>query len=80
MTVSDSPGSVAMVPTIWGNVPQRNKNFTGRADLLTRLRRDASSNVTAVLPQALQGMGGVGKTAIAIEYAHRYSSDYEVVW
>jgi DnaJ-domain-containing protein 1 len=80
MTVSDSPGPVATVPAIWGNVPQRNKNFTGRADLLARLRGDASSNVTAVLPHALQGMGGVGKTAVAIEYAHRYSSDYEVVW
>ena len=80
MTVSGSPGSVATVPAIWGNVPQRNKNFTGRADLLARLRRDTSSNVTAVLPHALQGMGGVGKTAVAIEYAHAYSGDYDVVW
>lgn len=86
MTESDSPGLVATVPAIWGNVPQRNKNFTGRADLLARLRRDASSNVTAVLPQTgalpqtLQGMGGVGKTAVAIEYAHRYSSQYDLVW
>src|ERR1700730_7682865 len=80
MTVSGSPGSVVTVPAIWGNVPQRNKNFTGRTDLLARLRRDTSSNVTAVLPHALQGMGGVGKTAVAIEYAHAYSSDYEVVW
>lgn len=61
-------------------MPQRNKNFTGWADLLARLRRDASSNVTTVLPQTLQGMGSVGKIAVAIEYAHRYSSDYEVVW
>jgi tetratricopeptide (TPR) repeat protein len=76
------PGAV---PAIWGDVPPRNKNFTGRAAVFERLRRDPSSKVTVVLPEdplptALRGLGGVGKTAIAIEYAHRYRSDYDVVW
>jgi hypothetical protein len=68
------------VPAIWGGVPQRNKNFTGRDDTLAQLRHGVSNKVTAVLPHALQGMGGVGKTAVAIEYAHRYRSEYELVW
>jgi hypothetical protein len=65
---------------IWGNVPQRNKNFTGRDDILGILRQGLSQQVTAVLPHALQGMGGVGKTAVAVEYAHRYKYEYELIW
>jgi tetratricopeptide (TPR) repeat protein len=79
VTASDSQ-QVPGIPAIWGNVPQRNMNFTGRDDVLDRLRQGVSSTVTAVLPHALQGMGGVGKTALAIEYAHRYRSDYDLVW
>lgn len=71
------------VPIVWGSVPQRNKNFTGREGLLAELRGRITSDsldVTAVLPHALQGMGGVGKTQLAVEYAHRYQTDYDLVW
>lgn len=66
-------------------MPLRNKNFTGRKEILERLRQGASSKITAVLPEdplptALRGLGGVGKTAVAIEYAYRYRAEYDVVW
>jgi tetratricopeptide (TPR) repeat protein len=80
VTVSDSSPASGAVPVVWGNVPQRNKNFTGRKDILDQLRAGVSSAVTAVLPHALQGMGGVGKTAVAVEYAYLYRSEYDLVW
>ncbi|WP_433206709.1 FxSxx-COOH system tetratricopeptide repeat protein [Dactylosporangium sp. CS-047395] len=70
------PGSL---PPIW-NLPQRNAAFTGRRDTLDQLRDRLSANITVVLPQALYGLGGVGKTQVAIEYAYRFAADYDLVW
>jgi tetratricopeptide (TPR) repeat protein len=72
---------VDTLPKVWGDVPQRNPNFTGRSALLEQLHAELSvSRQTAVLPQALHGMGGVGKSQVAIEYVHRHSADYDLVW
>ncbi|MFD8220336.1 FxSxx-COOH system tetratricopeptide repeat protein [Streptomyces sp. NPDC059697] len=67
-------------PRIWGNIPPRNPNFTGRVDLLERLSERLQEGTTTVLPEAIHGMGGVGKTQMAIEYAYRHQSEYDVVW
>jgi tetratricopeptide (TPR) repeat protein len=67
---------------VWGGVPPRNKNFTGREELLATLRAGIASQVTAVVPQpkTLHGLGGVGKTQMAVEYIYRYRHEYDVVW
>ncbi|WP_226967155.1 FxSxx-COOH system tetratricopeptide repeat protein [Streptomyces phaeolivaceus] len=67
-------------PRVVGGRPQRNAIFTGRPALMERLRDGLLGGTTAVLPQALHGLGGVGKTQLALEYAYRFESDYDLVW
>ena len=66
---------------VW-NVPyRRNPHFTGRDDLLDRLERQLSPETlehsttmrraALTQPQAIKGLGGIGKTQIAVEYAYR---------
>jgi DNA-binding phage protein len=69
---------VGGLPRVW-NVPARNPSFTGRDDLLATVRERLLAGDRAVV-QALRGMGGVGKTQLAAEYAHRFADSYEVAW
>jgi hypothetical protein len=47
--------------------------------LLAALRDRLAAGDRAVV-QAFAGMGGVGKTQLAIEYAHRFAEVYDVAW
>ncbi|MCL6450068.1 MAG: tetratricopeptide repeat protein [Acetobacteraceae bacterium] len=71
------PGAL---PPIW-NVPhRRNPHFTGREGLLKDLQEALASGKPAALTQVIAGLGGVGKTQLAVEYAYRHASDYRLVW
>jgi DNA-binding SARP family transcriptional activator len=69
----------ARFPATW-TVPMRNPHFTGRAGLLEQLHQRLHAGEGTLVVQALYGLGGVGKTQLAIEYAHRFATDYDLVW
>jgi tetratricopeptide (TPR) repeat protein len=67
------------LPPVW-NVPyRRNPAFTGRGKILVGLAQPLGRGAVAVT-QALQGGGGVGKTALVTEYAYRHRSQFDTVW
>jgi tetratricopeptide (TPR) repeat protein len=69
------PGALRQV---W-KVPARNPHFTGRSLELEKLGRALVAGA-AVIVHSVHGMGGVGKTQLAAEYAHAHATDYDLVW
>ena len=65
------------------NLPPRNPHFTGRTDLLAQLASGPNDDGSAsVLTQmhTLSGLGGVGKSQIALAYAYAHLTDYELIY
>lgn len=62
--------------SVW-NVPSRNPYFTGRLEVLEPLHRLLNKEPDTIQIQALTGLGGIGKTQTAVEYAYRYRQDYQ---
>src|SRR6266566_3945635 len=55
------------------NVPYKpNPFFTGRHAVLQELHTNLQKGTPTALTQAIGGLGGIGKTHTASEYAHRY--------
>jgi transcriptional regulator with XRE-family HTH domain len=78
--VTPRPLSIALSP-IW-NIPyQRNPFFAGREDILFRLVNTLNVEKTKEQVQILviSGLGGIGKTQIAIEYTYRFRTNYSAV-
>jgi tetratricopeptide (TPR) repeat protein len=54
--------------------------FTGRDDELVALHRALRADRPTAAIQVITGLGGIGKSRLAVEYAYRYSAAYDLVW
>ena len=60
---------------VW-TIPVRAAEFVGRDAALLDLR----AALHCGRPVVVHGVGGAGKTSVAVEYAHRHSADYDIAW
>lgn len=65
---------------IWSIPHSRNPRFFGREKVMDELRNTLAGRRSASIVEAKLGAGGIGKTQIAVEYAHRFANKYKIVW
>jgi len=71
--------STAHDPAVWDVRQRRNPHFTGRDEIIEKVRTGLVGERRAPV-RVLYGQGGVGKTQVALEYAHRFAGQYDLVW
>lgn len=63
------------------NLPSRNEHFIGRDIQLKQIANAFKRRDRIVIRQTVQGLGGIGKTQLAREYAYRYGANYStIIW
>ncbi len=65
--------------SVWSVPYRRNRFFTGREYVLQTLHEQLTATQQIAVTQAISGLGGVGKTQLAVEYAYRFRSIYRAV-
>ena len=73
--IRDRLGRIRKTLEAKGNVDRHNERFVGRTFELRRLRELVGLGKVGVLT-AVHGLGGMGKTALAVEYAHAFAHEY----
>ncbi|MEV0385462.1 tetratricopeptide repeat protein [Nonomuraea sp. NPDC050643] len=70
------------VPVGLAGLPRRPAaTFVGRDGALTALRQALQDrSESGVINQAVLGLGGVGKSELALQYAHRHRGQHPLVW
>jgi tetratricopeptide (TPR) repeat protein len=79
-SATEAPRFPGELPPVW-NVPYHpNPYFTGRDLLLAEIYARLTTPEVESRRVALTGLGGMGKTQLAVEHAYRRRADYDLVW
>jgi tetratricopeptide (TPR) repeat protein len=76
----EEPRLPSALPSVWRVPYPRNWSFTGRQDMLEELAAGLGGGTATAITQAIAGLGGVGKTSLAVEYVYRQRGALDVVW
>lgn len=69
-------------PDLWSVPYARNPFFTGRKEILSQLHAHLHQVHATALTQAwaVSGLGGIGKTQVALEYVYQYRQEYRSIF
>jgi tetratricopeptide (TPR) repeat protein len=80
VSATEAPRFPGELPPVW-NVPFHPKPFfIGRSQVLADLEARLHAADGPVGRVVLAGLGGVGKTSVAVEFVYQRQADYELVW
>ena len=74
------PAAVGLARPVAGLPRRPVRVFKGRGEALGVLARALGARGGAVVTQAVYGLGGVGKSELALQYADAHHGDYGLVW
>ncbi|MCC6601838.1 MAG: tetratricopeptide repeat protein [Anaerolineae bacterium] len=57
-----------------------NPHFTGREQILQQVENTLGAGQTTVVTQTIAGLGGVGKTQLALAYSYAHLADYDLIY
>ena len=81
---SGHPAGESAVPHVLPEIHnisfRRNPNFRGRSDLLGQIHDRLADQTRVAVSQVIHGLGGLGKTQVALEYVYRYGHAYRLAW
>src|SRR5688500_10902618 len=80
MSTIENPTGEQVLPTVSSIPYSRNLNLTGRTRYLDEIHGALNSGDPLSRSIAMYGLGGVGKTQLAMEYAYRHMNEYAIVW
>ncbi|MBC8873724.1 MAG: tetratricopeptide repeat protein, partial [Planctomycetes bacterium] len=68
------------LPSVWNLPHLRNPHFTGREECLEYLAEGLQQPETQASIAVISGLGGIGKTQVAMEFAFRHAAAFQVIW